>query len=199
MKVIKSLSVCIGATLLSTSVFYHAQAQTVANPDSTKKQLDRLLASKDPSDQKTLNERLKSLAASSNEMDMSIAGSYYFRLKNAKASDSVFAAEIKKFPKGLETRIRTQQAITRIKSLPEMETAYNGFIKNFPPGSYPKLPFGEDRLPYDRVRISLASGYAKEKNVVKANYYASLLDADFWKGKSYGDLSDAFYTNGDLG
>jgi len=60
------------------------------------------------------------------------------------------------------------------------------------------LPFGEDRLPYDRIRIDLADGYAKEKNAAKANYYAGLLEADFWKGKAYGGLADAFYANGDL-
>ncbi len=198
MKVRKILSAGAGAMLLSAALFYQAQAQGADNRDSTRKQLDRLLASKDPADRQMLNERLKVLAASSTEMDMSMAGSYYFQIKNAKAADSVFSAEIRKFPKGLEARIRTQQAISGIKSLPEMEKGYNRFIENFPPDSYPKLPFGEDRLPYDRLRSSLAVGYAKEKNVVKAKYYASLLDADFWKGKSYGDLSDAFYTNGDL-
>jgi len=198
MKLSKNVNVCVGAVLLSAAMCYHAQAQGVDTADSIKKQLDSLLASADPSDRQLLNERLQSLAASNREIDMSIAGSYYFREKNIKASDSVFAAQIKKFPKGMEARIKAQQAISGIKSLPDMEKAYEGFIKSFPPDSYPKLPLGEDRLTYDRLRSSIACGYAKEKNVVKANYYAGLLEADFWKGKSYGDLSGAFYTSGDL-
>jgi len=181
--------------LLSVVAFHHARAQ---DPDSTKKQLDRLLASKDPADQQLLNDRLRALAASDKEMNMSIAASYYYQVKNMKAFDSVYAAEIVKFPTGLEARIKAQQTVTGLKSLPEMEKAYKEFVKNFPPDSYQKLPFGEDRLTYDRVRSSLATGYAKERNVEKANYYAGLLEADFWKGRSYGDLSKAFYANGDL-
>lgn len=197
MSIIKNLSISL-TVVLSLVLIDKAHGQSANNPDSTKKQLDKLMASKDPTDRQLLVGKLKSLAASGIEINMSIAGSYYFMIKNTKASDSVFAAEIQKYPKGLEARIRTQQAISRIKSLPEMEKAYYGFIKNFPPGNYTQLPFGEDKLPYDRLRSGLAIGYAKEKNVAKANYYASLLDADFWKVRSYSDIADAFYTSGDL-
>lgn len=197
MKSMKNCGIYIGV-ILFTLMGYHVQAQQEGNIDSTKKQLDRLLLSKDPADQRILNARLKYLAASNSETDMSIAVSYYYHAKNVKASDSVLAEEIKKFPKGMESRLKVQQAITRIKSLPEMETAYVDFIKSFPPENYKKLPFGEDRLPYDRIRSTLANGYAKEKNVIKAKYYASLFDADFWKVRAYSELAEAFYINGDL-
>ena len=194
----KNLSTYIAVMTLSAFVFYHAHAQEAAGQDSITKQLDKLLASKDPDDRQLLDDRLKMLAASNTEMDMSIAGSYYFKLKNAKASDSVFAAAIHKFPKGLEARIKAQQAISQIKNLEERVKAYDEFVKNFPPDSYRQLPFGEDRLSYDRLRINIAIGYARERNIAKAGYYASLLEADFWKGRAYSDLSNTFYANGDL-
>ena len=179
-------------------MFCDAQAQAVSNKDSVRQQLDRWAASEDPADRQMLERRLRSLAASDTEMDMSLAVSYYYRIKNVKASDSVLAAEIRKFPKGLEARLRKQQAITAMKSLPEMEKAYKEFIREFPPGQYTAMPFGEDRLPYDRIRSSLANGFAKEKNVEKAGYYAALLEADFWKVKAYSGLSQVFYAHGDL-
>lgn len=186
------------AVLASILLLGQAHAQEERYRDSTKKELDSLLASKDPADRQKFEARLRSLAASDRETDMSIAGSYYFQLKDHKMADSIDIAEIKKFPKGPEARIRTQQAITRIKSQPEMEKAYYRFIKDFPPDSYPRLPFGQDRLPYDRIRIDLADQYAKEKKVAKAKYYAGLLEADFWKGKAYSMLAGTFHDNGDL-
>jgi thiol-disulfide isomerase/thioredoxin len=198
MKIIKRLKILVRVILLAMA-FNYAQAQSQDHTDSTKKQLDKLLVSQDPADRQLLNSRLKSLAASGTESNMSLAVSYYYQAKNVRASDSVLDAEISKFPRGQEARLKRQQAITRIKSLPEMEDAYTGFLKNFPPGNYPKLPFGQDRLVYDRIRITLAEGYAKEKNVAKANYYAGLLEAGFWMGKAYSGLADVFYSNGDLG
>lgn len=198
MKVMRNLKVWIAAFLLNAAVLYQVQAQNADSSAAIKKQLDSLLASKNPFDRQILDDRLRSLVASGIEINMSIAGSYYYRLKDTRTSDSVFAAEIIKFPKGLEARIRAQQAISRIKNLPEMERTYYQFIKDFPPGNYPKLPFGEDRLPYDRLRSIIANEYAREKNVIKAHYYAGLLEADFWKCRAYGDLADTFYANGDL-
>jgi len=198
MKVIKTLSKILFTVISILVASPYAKAQTGDERDSIKKQLDKLLLSKDPSQRQMLLDRLKSLAASDVEINMAIAGSYYFQLKNNSASDSVFTAEVIKFPKGLQARIKAQQAISRISRLPELEKAYISFIWDFPPDSYPRLPFGEDRLPYDRLRGNLANRYAKERQVVKANYYAGLLEADFWKGKSYGDLSSAFFTAGDL-
>lgn len=186
----------VAAVLLCAAAPYSAQTQVPA--DSTRQALDRLLVSKDPADRQLLDERLRSLAASGVEGDMSLAASFYYREKNIQAADSIDSAVIAKFPKGLEARIRAQQAISAIKSLPEMEKAYNRFIKDFPPASYAPLPFGADRYPYDRLRDNLAIAYAKEKNVTKADHYAGLLEAEFWKGKAYSDLAAAFYTNGDL-
>jgi thiol-disulfide isomerase/thioredoxin len=184
----KKLIFCV----LGMGIAYHAQAQM--STDGLKAELDSLMATKDPS----IYSRLQVLAASDVETEMSIAASYYFQLKNAKAFDSVSNAELIKFPKGLLARIKAQQVITAMKSLPEIEEAYLKYIKNYPSGSYPGLPFGEDRLTYDRILLALASGYAHERNVEKANYYAGLLTADFWKVHSYSVISDTFYANGDM-
>lgn len=198
MRIINHSSAYITAILLSAIVFYRAGAQMVIHSDSTRNQLSLLLESKAPADRQELNRRLQLLAASNTETDMAIAASFYYQLKNTKAFDSLCTAQVNKFPKGLEARIKTQQAISGINNLPEMEKAYKAFIKKFPPNNYQKLPLGQDRLPYDRLRSSLANGYAKEKKVVKANYYAGLLEADFWKVRAYSDLSDIFYANGDI-
>jgi len=198
MKTIKILGVSVIYILLNVVVIPEGLAQKVSDPDQLKKQLDSLAASNDPDDRRLLNEKLKTLSASKVENEMAIAAVYYYQIKNAKAYDSVHAAQLIKFPKGLEARIRTQQKISLLKSLPEIEKAYNKFIKDFPPKSYPALPFGEDRLPYDKLRSNLANRFAKEKNVVRATYYAGLLEADFWKVRSYGDLANTFYQNGNL-
>lgn len=194
----KSLSICIGAVVLNTVMFCAAQAQSVGNVDSTRKQLDSLVASSDPADREKLNERLRLLAASDRENDMTIAAIYYNRIKDTKAFDSIQAAVLIKFPRGQEARTKAQQAITGLKNLSVMESAYHAFIQNFPPESYPALPLSEDRLPYDRIRGKLAAEFAKEKNLTKVNYYIGLIEADFWKPKVYNDLSDAFYANNDL-
>ncbi|MBS1566826.1 MAG: hypothetical protein JST39_20745, partial [Bacteroidetes bacterium] len=180
------------AFLLNAVMLCAVRAQMPKGSDSIKKQLDSLMTSKDPLDRQKLDERLRWLASSGIEINMSIAGSYYYQLKDTKTSDSIFAVELTRFPRGLEARIRTQQAISHIKSLPEMEKAYQQFIKDFPPASYTSLAFGEDRLPYDRLRSSLANGYAREKNTAKAHYYAGLLEANFWKCKAYSELADEF-------
>jgi len=186
------------SVLLLALMCYCAQAQSIQPIDSTKKQLDKLMASKDASEQKTLNERLKLLAASSNENEMTVAAQYYYRLKNQRATDSIFAAEVVKFPRGMQARSKEQAAIYEIKGVANVEAAYNQWIKKFPPESYPALPLGEDRIVYDYVRSNIAISYAKEKNTAKAIYYAGLFEADFWKGNGYGGLAEAFYSTGDL-
>lgn len=185
-------------TVVLLTVCYQAKTQT-AQPDSIAHQLNRLLASKDPLDREVLHEQLQLLAASKLETDMALAASYYYQLKNTRTFDSICAAQVTKFPKGVQARVEAQQAISRIKSLSEMEKAYNAFIKDFPPDNYTCLPLGEDRLPYDRLRSNLAGGYAKEKNVKKVSYYAGLLEADFWKVRVYSELAQVFNDNGDIG
>ncbi len=194
----KNFSIGILIVLSNVLNFFYLQAQEVTQFDSIKKGLDQLIASKNPADQQVLNEKLKGLAASNHEGNVSIAASYYYQLKNKKAFDSLITVQLVKFPKGLEARIRTQQTISAIKSLSEMEKAYLQFVKDFPANNYQKLPFGEDKLPYDRLRINLAIGYAKKKDLRKVAYYAGLLEADFWKCKAYSDLANTLYTNGDV-
>lgn len=197
MRSIKSLIISAGVILLSTSACFIAQAQNI-QPDSIRKQLDRLIVSKEGSDQEVLARKLKALAGSSEESEMTIAAQYYYRLKNTKTADSIMEAEPIKFPKGIQARSKEQQVIFEIKDLAQMETAYNKWVKKFPPDHYPALPLGEDRVSYDYVRSQLACRYAAANNTAKAIYYGNLLEADFWKGNGYGGLAEAFYKAGDL-
>ncbi|MET1056697.1 MAG: redoxin domain-containing protein [Pedobacter sp.] len=194
---IKNFGISAGVLLVNTMLCYQTQAQNI-QPDSLRKQLDKLVASKEAADQQVLNSRLKTLSASNKEIEMTIAAQYYYRIKNTKSSDSLFEVMVVKFPKGIQARSKEQQAIFEIKSLPEMEIAYANWIKKFPPESFPALPLGEDRVSYDYVRSQLASRYAAAKNTAKAIYYGNLLEADFWKGNGYGGLGEAFYKAGDL-
>jgi thiol-disulfide isomerase/thioredoxin len=186
----------LGTALLSVLMCHYAQAQSQST-DSLKKQLDKLMAAKTAAD-KQLNERLKLLAASDKENEMTMAAQYYYQLKNVKASDSLFAVMPTKFPNGVQARSKAQQAIYDAKGLANAEAAYNEWVKKFPPENYPDSPLGEERVVYDYSRSLLANGYAKEKNIAKAAYYAGLMQADFWKGNSYGSLGETFYKNGDL-
>lgn len=174
-----------------------SNAQTKISVDSTRKQLDKLVASKDSADAQLLADRLKALAASNDEAEMTLAVNYY-RNKNVRISDSLFNAEVTKFPKGVQARNKFLATILDMKDMKKAEVAYLELIKQFPPDSYAAKPLGEDRVAYDYVRSFLATGYAKEKNVAKAVYYDNLLEADFWKGKGYAGLAEAFYRNGDL-
>jgi len=132
----KNWSTFLGVVLLNVLMCYCAQAQLVP-VDSTKKQLDRLVASKDATDQQMLNDRLKLLAASNKESEMTMAAQYYYRLKNVRASDSLYAAEVVKFPKGMQARSKEAAAIYDIKDLAKAEKAYNEWIKKFPPEYFP--------------------------------------------------------------
>lgn len=193
----KSLVIGAGAALLSISVCFPAHAQNVQQ-DSIRKQLDRLVVSKDVSDKEVLISRLKTLAGSSKESEMTIAAQYYYRLNNTKAADSIMEIEPVKFPRGMQARNKEQQGIFEIKDLQEMEAAYNKWIKKYPADSYPASPLGEDRVSYDYLRSQLANRYAAANNTAKAVFYANLLEADFWKGNGYSGLAEVFYKAGDL-
>ncbi|MCJ8208866.1 redoxin domain-containing protein [Mucilaginibacter sp. RS28] len=194
----KNLKWYLGITLLPAFMAGHAVAQGKANADSTRMQLNKLMASKEPADRKALDERLKALAASDKEEEMSIAANYYYQLKNGKATDSIMNAELIKFPRGMQARNKEESVIFNTKDMNQAVIAYEAWIKKFPPESYPSLPLHEDRVSYDYARSYLANGYAKQKNVAKANYYIGLLEADFWKGNGYAGLAEIFYNNGDL-
>lgn len=198
MKLNKALLIAGNIVFLLILTITRSEAQSNVSIDSTKKQLDRLISSKTASDQQLLLERLRSLAASSNESEMTVAGQYYYRLKNQRASDSIFAAELVKFPRGIQARNNEVKEVYDAKTGPLAEAAYYKWVKKFPPESYPKLPLGEDRVTYDYARSLIAIKYADEKNTAKAIYFVNLLEADFWKGNGYNGLADAFYKNGDL-
>lgn len=187
-----------GIIALNILVCYHTKAQSIQPIDSTKKQLDKWMLSKNESDQQKLNDRLKVLAASDKESEMTLAAEYYYRTKNVRASDSLHTAEVVKFPKGMQARGKEQSVIYDAKGAANKEAAYDKWIAKFPPQNYPALPLGEDRITYDYARSSIADTYAEEKNTAKAIYFAGLLEADFWKGNGFGGLAAAFYKSGDL-
>lgn len=182
--------------LLTAGVNHFTTAQGVST-DSTRKQLDKLVASKEPADQQTLKNRLKSLAASDKESEMTIAGQYYYRLKDIKASDSLYKAIVVKFPLGKQARSIEQQALYNEKTAAGKEAAMEKWMKKFPPEKF-KSGEIDDNLVYDYARSAVATAYAQEKNTKKAIAWIGTLEVDFWKGNAYSGFSTAFYKNGDL-
>jgi thiol-disulfide isomerase/thioredoxin len=198
MKTKKLIMISIGIMCLSTLLLKSAQAQNEVTPiESTRKQLDKLIASADPADKSVLDAKLHQLAASDKEDEMLLAANYFYRNKNAKASDSVLKVAVMKFPLGTQARSVEQQEIFKEKAPAAMEAAYNKWVKKFPPSNF-KTGSIEDGITYDYATSAIASGYAKEKNTAKAIEFINKLEADFWKGNAYGGLSEAFHKNGDL-
>lgn len=197
MMINKKLMTGIAALAFMAGILMNAAAQTKAPADSTKKYLDKLLASTDSSDKVLLNTQLNKLVASSRERDMIMAAQYYYRLKNTKMADSVRQMELQKFPEGEEARVREQEVIYKEKGAANIEAAYKRWLKRFPPQNFMTGEVDE-RLIYDYVRALIATTYAEEKNTAKAVEYANSLEADFWKGNAYSGLSEAFHKTGDL-
>jgi thiol-disulfide isomerase/thioredoxin len=172
-------------------------AQTTVTSDSTKKQLEKLVASKDPADKALLTNKLYSLAASNKEQEMILAVNYFYRIKDLKACDSVLKAEVAKFPLGIQARNVDQKPVFDEKTPEGMEAAYYKWVKKFPPENF-KTGELDEYISYDYVRSAIAQGYAKQKNSKKAIEFINRLQADFWEGNAYCGLSETFYQNGDL-
>ncbi|OKS84948.1 hypothetical protein RG47T_0386 [Mucilaginibacter polytrichastri] len=173
-----------------------AGAQT-APKDTTAKLLNKLVASANPADKILLDQKLKSLGASSNERELMLAQQFYYLIKNSRAVDSLQVVELTRFPEGIAARNKAEQAVFNEKSAANMDAAYKVWVKRFPPENFITGEVDE-RLPYDYARSAIASKYAEEKNTPKAIEYINKLEADFWKGNAYGGLSQVFYKNGDL-
>jgi len=188
-------STCLGLLLVGLASF--ASAQTKLSADTTKRYLDRLITSKDSADKKILLARIDALSNSDKESDMILTIGYYYRLGNAKKIESIQQAQLDKFPLGLQARGVASQALYQIKGAAELDAAYRKWVAKFPPEKFDKGGI-DDRLAYDYVRSGIASRYAEEKNVAKANEFANMLEVDFWKGNAYGGLTQAFYKTGDL-
>ncbi|MGZ3756592.1 MAG: tetratricopeptide repeat protein [Mucilaginibacter sp.] len=184
-------------TFLTVLSAVAVNAQTTASSDSTRKQLEKLVASKDPADKALLTKKLYSLAASNKEQEMILAVSYFYRIKDIKTSDSVSNAEIAKFPLGIQARNVEQKPVFDEKTPQGMEVAYYKWLKKFPPENF-KTGELDEAVNYDYVRSAIAQGYAKQKNSKKAIEFINMLQADFWKGNAYAGLSETFHQNGDL-
>jgi thiol-disulfide isomerase/thioredoxin len=169
------------------------KAQTAAL-DSTKATIERLIKSNSPADKVILDGKLKKLAASDKEKEVDLAINYYFQLKQNRISDSLVVAEVTKFPTGSRARSKSlSDDIFSQKTPQAQEAAYKIWVKKFPPSGS-----GEELITYDYAVSSIANLYAKEKNTAKAIEYANKLQAEFWKGNSYGGLAATFYSTGDL-
>lgn len=193
---IKNYIVTLGMLAVLMGASQMADAQNAAK-DTTVQWLNKLITSTNPLDKVTLDKKLSSLGASSNERDMMLAEQFYYRLKNTRAVDSLQAVQFAKFPKGIAARNKAEQIVYDAKGAANMETAYKVWIKQFPPENFITGEVDE-MLPYDYARAAIASNYAKEKNKAKAVEYINMLEADFWKGNAYGSVTQAFYNNGDL-
>ncbi|QJD96232.1 redoxin domain-containing protein [Mucilaginibacter robiniae] len=182
----------LSGLVLSASV---TQAQTPVN--NARQELDKLLLTKQPADSAQVDRQLSKLAASNQEAEMMLAAQYYYRLKNTGKSDSLVKLALEKFPNGVQARAKAEQGVYDAKTGAEKEILYRQWIKKFPPESFPTAQI-DDRLVYDYARSAIASRYAEEKNVAKADAFANMLEVDFWKGNAYAGLTQAFLKNGDL-
>jgi len=187
----------IAAVVLLSSASIAVKAQKAMPLDSVKKQLDKLVESKEPADKAVLTQKITKLAASDNEREMILSLQYFYRLKNQKAVDSIQQAQLVKFPLGIEARGKEQGLVFDAKTAAEMETAYNKWIAKFPPTKFKTGEVDED-IVYDYARSAIAIKYANEKNTPKAIAMENTLSADFWKGNAYGGLAEAFRKNADL-
>jgi thiol-disulfide isomerase/thioredoxin len=189
------ISMCCMVLLFANTTFSQT---TKSAQDTTRKYFARLAASANESDHALLESKLYELLKSNDEEDWFTASNFFYQMKNVATSDSVQQAIKLKFPNGIAVRNAAADTIYKQKDLAIKEALYNAWIKKFPPENYRSLPLGEDKVVYDYVRSSIATDYAEQNNVEKANYYAGLLQADFWKGNGYAGLSGAFYKSGNL-
>jgi thiol-disulfide isomerase/thioredoxin len=189
------ISLCCMVLLFGNTTFSQT---TKSAGDTTRKYFAALAASANESDQALLASKLYELLKSNDEEDWFTASNFFYQMKNVATSDSIQQAVKLKFPNGIAARNAAADTIYKQSDLAKKEALYKAWVKKYPPENYPSLPLGEDKVVYDYVRSSIATGYANEKNVAKANYYAGLLQADFWKGNAYAGISQAFYKSGNL-
>ncbi len=175
---------------------YSANAQT-APADTTAKMLNRLVTSTNAADKAILNAKLASLGASNNENDLILAEQFYYRMKNSKSMDSLYAEQLKRFPNGIAARNNAQKTVFEAKTGAAKEAAYNKWVATYPPEKF-KTGTIDDGVVYDYATSAVAQQYAEEKNTSKAIEFINKLRADFWKGNAYSGLAGTFRKNGDL-
>jgi peroxiredoxin/tetratricopeptide (TPR) repeat protein len=161
--------------------------------DTTRAYLNKLLMSKEPADKALLNQKLNGLSASADEKEVDMAVVFYARAENMRASDSLAAVQMKKFPVGMRARNEAAQEIFKLKTAEEKDAAYQGWIRKFNPQGN-----GEDVLINDYIVSSIAQDYAKNKNTSKAIEFINKLRVHFWMGNAYSGLGGTFKETGDL-
>ncbi|WP_316798481.1 TlpA disulfide reductase family protein [Pedobacter frigidisoli] len=186
-----------GLYLLANAVLISVNAQDKKTTDTTAQYLDKLVLSKDTADKIQLRSKLAELSDGKTEATVLMAANYYYRIGDQKRSEQLYNDVVTRFPLGTQARSAASKDFYLLKTANEAESAYKGWIKKFPPANYPNVKV-DDRLAYDYVRANVAGKFAAEKNVVKANEYANMLEVDFWKGNAYSGITTAFYKNGDL-
>lgn len=186
----------MGLTIGAAFVAKPALAQNT-NDQQMRERLSKLAASKDSADKQVLYKELHQLAASNKEQDMMMASNFYYQLGRTKVSDSLYQAQLTKFPQGITARREAQQPVFKETTAAGMEKAYLKWKAAFPPEKF-RTGAVDDDLIYDYAISAIANLYAKEKNTAKAIAYINSLMVDFWKGNAYFGISEAFYKNGDL-
>lgn len=183
-------------TLMFSGISILASAQSAPKADTLRTYLMKLSASKDPGDRTILEKKLEALASGKSERDMILAAQFYYRIENNRKSDSIVAAQVKRFPSGIQARSEAQKKIFEEKDPVKAEKLYNGWVQKFPPSKFPNV--NHDHIVYDYARSAIAQSYAEQGNTAKAVYFANLLEEEFWKGNGYGGLSQTFYKKGDI-
>ncbi|MEO7047543.1 MAG: hypothetical protein ABI091_19750, partial [Ferruginibacter sp.] len=140
-----------------------------------------LLNSGDEAKKALLSQTLYESLKSDNEKDWMTARNYFYQLKKNKTSDSVTLAAKIKFPLGEIVRNEEVQNIYNAKTAAEKEQAYKAWILKFPPQK-----FTGSKIGYDYASNSVATAFAKEKNVKKVIFYADKVTTPVWKGEGWG-------------
>ncbi len=187
-----TIVVCVLSLTFLANIGFAQSAQPI---DSTRKTLNKLIASSNQQDKIALNSDLKQLAASNNENEVILATNFYYQLKNQKAVDSLNNLRPVKFPNGYAAREKGAEIIYNLKTPEEKDVAYQKWVQQFPPANFPDVDY--DHISYDYVRAAIAASYEENHNTEKAIAFINMLEEEFWKTNGYSELAGAFKKNGD--
>lgn len=168
------------AVLLLVLLGGRAQAQQKPAGDTLRNSLQQLMASANPGDQAVLKQRLYQLLATNDEDKWTTASNFFYMLKEKEVSDSIVAADKKKFPEGKLVRNDAIQPIYDEKDPVKKEALLKEWMKRFPPEK-----MGDDRIMYDYARNAVAMAYADADNVAKTVEYANSIETAVWKGQGW--------------
>lgn len=161
------------------------------------KDIDSLFK-KDHLDTALISKKVKLLTQSNNERQWQAAAQYYYQLGATKTVDSLQEARQLRFPNGSLARDNSARKIEEMTSGPAMDTAFNVFMKRFPPKNFAGGEVG-DNITYDYVRLHIATVYAESGDDAKAEQYLAGLLESFWKANAYAGVTHVFLQQNKLG